>query len=75
MKKLSSTGIAVAGIVWLALVFALSGEAACLPRACDRGDLILAGIAGAAMVAPAYFATRMLASVFPRLNDPGDPSR
>lgn len=75
MKKLGSSGIFVAGTVWVAMVYGLSGEASCLPQACDRGDLILAGIAGAAMLVPAYFATCMLASIFPRLSDSDDTSR
>lgn len=64
MDKLSGKGFAVATVLWLLILFFASGEASCLSGRCDRSDLIMAGIAGAGFLLPAYFVATLLGGLF-----------
>lgn len=67
MGALTTKGISLAGLIWLALLFLLAQDAACLNTTCGRGDLVLFAVCGAGMLIPAYFATAIIGKVFPAL--------
>ncbi|WP_406626130.1 hypothetical protein [Acidovorax sp. SDU_ACID1] len=67
MQSLSEKGFAVAGAIWIAILFFAAGQYSCLESACTRGDLIVAGVLGGAYLAPAYFITVFLGSAFASL--------
>ena len=74
MAALTERGFAVALVLWLIIFFFSYGHFSCVASACGRGDLWMAGILGAGLLVPAYFATALLATLFPglKLADPDD---
>lgn len=65
--KLTGKGMAVAAALWLLILVFASGEAACLRSRCDRSDLVLAAVIGAAMLVPAYIGVLFLGAIFKSL--------
>ncbi len=65
MDEITGKGLAAGLFSWVGLTWLLANQTACLRTQCDAGDLFLAAVLGAGMLAPAGVVALIASEIFP----------